>query len=83
MHNLTKVGRNRIWRELEDAKGSTACAEYDMFVVASERAKYQQSLGMSSNEGNQVTWITNNVSVSEDKVLPGKKVLNALKQSLI
>lgn len=48
MHQLTKVGRNVIRIELEDIKGKTAYADYDMFAVASERAKYQLSLGTYS-----------------------------------
>ncbi|XP_020604899.1 ryncolin-1-like isoform X1 [Orbicella faveolata] len=45
MHGLTKEGRNRIRFDLEDIEGNTAYAEYDMIAVASERAKYQLSLG--------------------------------------
>ena len=48
MHRLTKTGRNRIRIELEDIQGKTAYAEYDMFAVASERAKYLLSLGTYS-----------------------------------
>lgn len=48
MHRLTKEGRNRIRVELEDTQGKTAYADYDMFAVASERAKYQLSLGTYS-----------------------------------
>ena len=51
MHRLTKEGRNRIRVELEDFEGKTAYADYDMFAVASERAKYQLSLGTYSGEG--------------------------------
>ena len=51
MHRLTKEGRNRIRVELEDTEGNTAYADYDMFAVASERAKYQLSLGTYSGEG--------------------------------
>ena len=50
MHRLTKAGRNRIRVDLEDTKGNTVYAEYDMFAVASERAKYQLSLGTYSGE---------------------------------
>ncbi|KAL9964441.1 hypothetical protein ACROYT_G028085 [Oculina patagonica] len=47
MHRLTKT-RNKIRVDLEDTKGKTAYADYDMFAVASERAKYQLSLGTYS-----------------------------------
>ena len=50
MHQLTKTGRNRIRIELEDTQGKTAYADYDMFAVASERAKYLLSLGTYSGE---------------------------------
>ena len=50
MHRLTKEGRNRIRVELEDTQGKTAEADYDMFAVARERAKYQLSLGTYSGE---------------------------------
>ena len=50
MHQLTKAGRNIIRIELEDIKGKTAYADYDMFAVASERAKYQLSLGTYSGK---------------------------------
>ena len=47
MYRLTKT-RNEIRIELEDIKGKTVYADYDMFAVASERAKYQLSLGTYS-----------------------------------
>ena len=50
MHQLTKAGRNIIRIELEDIKGKTAYADFDMFAVASERAKYQLSLGTYSGK---------------------------------
>ena len=50
MHRLTKTGKNRIRVDLEDTEGNTAYADYDMFAVASERAKYQLSLGTYSGE---------------------------------
>ena len=58
MHQLTKAGRNIIRIELEDIKGKTAYADYDMFAVASERAKYQLSLGTYSGKYINVWWIT-------------------------
>ena len=51
VHRLTTEGSNRIRVELEDIEGNTAYAEYDMFAVASESAKYQLSLGTYSGEG--------------------------------
>jgi len=51
IRRLTKEGGNRIRVELEDIEGNTAYAEYDMFAVASESAKYQLSLGAYSGEG--------------------------------
>ena len=50
IHRLTKEGRNIIRVELEDVRGKNAYAEYDMFVVASESAKYELSLGNYSGE---------------------------------
>ena len=56
MHRLTKEGRNRIRVELTDTEGNTAYADYDMFAVASERAKYQLSLGTYSGEGMKLNY---------------------------
>lgn len=59
MHRLTKTGKNRIRVDLEDTEGNTAYADYDMFAVASERVKYQLSLGTYSGEGMKVIkWAT-------------------------
>ena len=57
MHRLTKEGRNIIRVELEDIEGITAFAEYDMFAVASEIAKYELSLGNYSGEGMKLSKI--------------------------
>ena len=57
INRLTKEGRNRIRVELEDTEGNTAHADYDMFAVASERAKYQLSLGTYSGEGMKLNWM--------------------------
>ena len=57
MHRLTKEGRNRIRVDLEDIEGNTAYAEYDLFAVASERAKYQLSLGIYSGEGMKLNYM--------------------------
>ncbi|XP_068737351.1 microfibril-associated glycoprotein 4-like [Montipora capricornis] len=45
IHRLTKLVKNTLRVDLEDTKGNTAYAAYDMFEVTSERAKYQLSLG--------------------------------------
>ena len=50
MHRLTKEGKNRLRVDLEDIEGNTAYADYDMIAVASERAKYQLSLGNYTGE---------------------------------
>jgi len=47
IHRLTKT-KSRLRVDLEDTAGKTAYAEYDMFAVTSERAKYQLSLGTYS-----------------------------------
>ncbi|KAL9985566.1 hypothetical protein ACROYT_G007987 [Oculina patagonica] len=47
INRLTKTV-NRLRVDLEDTKGNTAYAEYDMFAVTSERTKYQLSLGTYS-----------------------------------
>ena len=44
LHRLTK-SKNRLRVDLEDTAGKTVYAEYSMFAVTSERAKYQLSLG--------------------------------------
>ena len=50
MHRLTKGGKNRLRVDLEDIEGNTVYADHDMIVVASERAKYQLSLGNYTGE---------------------------------
>ena len=49
IHRLTKQ-RSKLRVDLEDTTGKTAYAEYDVFSVASERAKYQLSIGTYSGE---------------------------------
>ena len=49
IYRLTK-SNNRLRVDLEDIRGKTAYAEYDMFAVTSERTKYQLSLGTYSGE---------------------------------
>ena len=49
INRLTK-SNNRLRVDLEDTKGKTAYAEYDMFAVTSERSKYQLSLGTYSGK---------------------------------
>ena len=48
IHRLTVSVSNKLRVDLEDIHGSTAYAEYSSFAVASERAKYQLSLGRYS-----------------------------------
>ncbi|XP_067032807.1 microfibril-associated glycoprotein 4-like [Acropora muricata] len=48
IHRLTVSGNTKLHVDLEDIHGSTAFAEYNSFTVASERAKYQLSLGRYS-----------------------------------
>ena len=50
IHRLTKT-KNKLRVDLEDTKGKTAYAEYDMFAVTSEKANYQLSLGAYSLKG--------------------------------
>ena len=51
IHRLTKEGKNIIRVELEEIDGTTAFAEYDMFVVENESANYKLSrLGRYSGE---------------------------------
>ena len=47
INRLTQT-KNRLRVDLEDTKGKTAYAEYDMFAVTSERTKYQLSIGTYS-----------------------------------
>ena len=49
IHRLTKT-KDKLRVDLEDTTGKTAYAEYDMFAVTSEKAKYQLSLGTYSGE---------------------------------
>ena len=49
IHRLTAAS-NKLRVDLEDIHGITAFAEYSSFSVASERAKYQLSLGSYSGE---------------------------------
>ena len=49
INRLTKT-KNRLRVDLEDTKGKTAYAEYDMFAVTNERTKYQLSLGTYSGK---------------------------------
>ena len=45
IHRLTVSSSNKLRVDLEDIHGNTAFAEYSSVTVASERAKYQLSLG--------------------------------------
>ncbi|XP_068730042.1 microfibril-associated glycoprotein 4-like [Montipora capricornis] len=48
IHRLTVSSSNKLRVDLEDIHGNTAFAEYSSVTVASERAKYQLSLGTYS-----------------------------------
>ncbi|XP_068684147.1 ryncolin-1-like [Montipora foliosa] len=48
IHRLTVSSSNKLGVDLEDIHGNTAFAEYSSVTVASERAKYQLSLGTYS-----------------------------------
>ncbi|XP_068728964.1 ryncolin-1-like [Montipora capricornis] len=48
IHRLTANSSNKLRVDLEDNHGNTAFAEYTSVTVASERAKYQLSLGKYS-----------------------------------
>ena len=48
IHRLTVSSRNKLRVDLGDVQGNTPFAEYSSFVVASERANYQMSLGSYS-----------------------------------
>ncbi|XP_068682268.1 ryncolin-1-like [Montipora capricornis] len=48
IHRLTVSSSNKLRVDLEDIHGNTAFAEYSSVTVASERAKYQLSLGKYS-----------------------------------
>ena len=50
IHRLTVRSSTKLHVDLEDIHGKTAFAEYSSFSVASERAKYQLSLGSYSGE---------------------------------
>ena len=49
VNRLTKT-KNKLRVDLEDTTGKNAYAEYDLFAVTSEKAKYQLSLGTYSGE---------------------------------
>ncbi|XP_068735147.1 uncharacterized protein [Montipora capricornis] len=48
IYRLTKLVKNTLRVDLQDTKGKTAYAAYDMFAVTNERAKYQLNLGTYS-----------------------------------
>lgn len=56
VNRLTKT-KNKLRVDLEDTTGKNAYAEYDLFAVTSERAKYQLSLGTySGTAGDSLSW---------------------------
>ena len=48
IHRLTVSSNNKLHLDLEDIHGNTAFTEYSSITMASERAKYQLSLGKYS-----------------------------------
>ena len=48
IHRLTSSGNYKLRVDLEDFSGNTYYAEYDFFKVASEREKYELSVGSYS-----------------------------------
>ncbi|CAB3997528.1 Hypothetical predicted protein [Paramuricea clavata] len=48
INRLTNSGRNMLRIDLEDTTGGTKYAEYNVFSVASEKAKYKLGLGTYS-----------------------------------
>ena len=55
INRLTKA-KNRLRVDLEDTRGNTAYADYNMFAVSSERNNYKLSLGTySGRQGNLFT----------------------------
>ena len=50
IHRLTKALKNRLRVDLEDTTGKTAYAEYNMFAVTGESAKYRLSIGTYSGK---------------------------------
>ena len=48
IYRLTNKERYQLRVDLEDTEGKTAYAEYNMFAIASERTKYQLSVGTYS-----------------------------------
>ncbi|KAL9974208.1 hypothetical protein ACROYT_G011221 [Oculina patagonica] len=52
IHRLTSGETNMLRVDLEDFKGNTAYAEYDMFGVMSENDKYKLTLGSYSGTAN-------------------------------
>ena len=45
IHRITNATQNELRIDMEDTSGNTKYAEYDLFAVASEKQKYQLSLG--------------------------------------
>ena len=50
IHRLTVSSNNKLRVDLEDIHSNTVFAEFSSFSVASERAKYQLSLGSYSGK---------------------------------
>ena len=57
IHRLTVSSGNKLRVDLEDIHGATVLAEYSSFSVASERAKYQLSLGSYTGKFISMTFV--------------------------
>ncbi|CAH3040171.1 unnamed protein product [Pocillopora meandrina] len=67
MHRLTKT-KSRLRVELEDTRGKTAYAEYDMFSVSSERNKYRLRLGIyTGTAGDSLSYHRNMAFSTKDR----------------
>ncbi|XP_020899812.1 techylectin-5B [Exaiptasia diaphana] len=68
IHRLTHQTRNRLRVEIEDTKGKSAYAEYDLFDVTSERNKYKLSLGTySGTAGDSLSYHRNMAFSTKDR----------------
>ena len=56
IHRLTSSGNYKLRVDLEDFSGNTYYAEYDFFKVASEREKYELSVGSNSGLNFYLRW---------------------------
>jgi len=68
IHRLTASNSNKLRVDLEDINGNTAFAEYSSFAVASERVKYQLSLGSySGTAGDSLSYHRGQAFTTKDR----------------